>query len=493
MSGPAALLTIDPRDDVAVAVRPLQAGETAEGVRLKADVPAGHKVALRAVPAGAEVRKYGWPIGRATAPIEPGDHVHVHNLATALSAHEDYVWRPAPPEALPAPDGATFQGYRRKTGRVGTRNEIWILCTVGCVARTAQRIAAEASRRFAGRVDGVFALTHPFGCSQLGGDLDATRTMIAALAAHPNAGGVLILGLGCESNQLSALLGSAPDLCGERLRAFTAQSTEDELEAGLATVEDLVKVAERDRREPCPVSDLVIGVKCGGSDGFSGLTANPVVGRIADKVCGAGGTVVLTEIPEIFGAEQLLMGRARDEAVFQGVADVVNAFKAYFTAHGEPVSENPSPGNIEGGITTLEEKSLGAVQKAGRGPVTEVIRYGGRAHGPGVVLLEAPGNDAVSSTALTAAGATVILFTTGRGTPLGFPAPTLKIATNSGLAQRKPHWIDFDAGRILSGEPREAAADRLMDLVLATASGQPTRAEENGEREIALWKRGVTL
>jgi altronate hydrolase len=317
--------------------------------------------------------------------------------------------------------------------------------------------------------------------------------MIAALAAHPNAGGALILGLGCESNQLDALLRSAPDLDPERLRAFTAQSTEDEMEAGLAAVEALIEVAERDPREPCPVSDLVVGLKCGGSDGFSGLTANPAVGRIADMVAGGGGTAILTEIPEIFGAEQLLMARASDQAVFDDIVAVVNDFKSYFLSHGEPVSENPSPGNIEGGVTTLEEKSLGAVQKAGRSQVTQVLRYGQRSDRHGVILLEAPGNDAVSSTALTAAGATVILFTTGRGTPLGFPAPTLKLSTNSSLAQRKPHWIDFDAGRIVSGHDLDDTADALMRLVLDTASGQPTRAEENGEREIALWKRGVTL
>jgi altronate hydrolase len=317
--------------------------------------------------------------------------------------------------------------------------------------------------------------------------------MIGALAAHPNAGDALILGLGCESNQLDALLAAAPQIEPARLRAFTAQSTEDEVEAGLAAVEALVAVAERDRREPCPVSDLVVGLKCGGSDGFSGLTANPAVGRIVDLVTSAGGTAILTEIPEIFGAERLLMTRAADEAVFDDIVAVVNDFKTYFISHGEPVSENPSPGNIEGGVTTLEEKSLGAVQKAGRGQVTQVLRYGERSDRRGVVLLEAPGNDAVSSTALTAAGATVILFTTGRGTPLGFPAPTLKLATNSGLAQRKPHWIDFDAGRIASGADLDDTAAALMHLVLDTASGQPTRAEENDEREIALWKRGVTL
>lgn len=494
MSGPYATLVIDPRDDVAVALRAVAGGDpVAEGVRALAGIPAGHKVALRPISAGEAIRKYGWPIGHATRDIAAGAHVHSHNLATSLSGVEAYAYEPGPPEPLPAPETATFQGYRRADGRVGTRNEIWVLCTVGCVARTAQKIAVEANRRFSGRVDGVHALTHPFGCSQLGGDLDATRDMLAALANHPNAGGVLILGLGCESNQLQALLDVAPHLDRRRLRAFTAQAAGDEIEEGLAAVAELVAVAERDRREPRPVADLVVGVKCGGSDGFSGLTANPVVGRIADKVCAAGGAAVLTEIPEIFGAERLLMARAADAAVFEQVAALVNDFKRYFLDHGEPVSENPSPGNVEGGITTLEEKSLGAVQKAGRGPVTEVVRYGGRAHRPGVVLLEAPGNDAVSATALTAAGATVILFTTGRGTPLGFPAPTVKIATNSGLAQRKPRWIDFDAGRIVGGESVDAAADRLMALVLATASGQSTRAEDNGEREIALWKRGVTL
>jgi altronate hydrolase len=489
----ASILHIDPRDDVATAVSGLAAGDlAAEGVTARAAIPAGHKVAVKTVRRGDPVLKYGWPIGRATADIAPGDHVHSHNLATALTGLEDYSFEPASSEPLPA-EHAGFDGYRRADGRVGTRNEIWILCTVGCVARTAQKIAEAANKRFAGRVDGVVALTHPFGCSQLGDDLSATKTMIAALAGHPNAGGVLIIGLGCESNQLAPLLDSLEGVAPERLRAFSAQQIDDEIEEGLAAVQALIEVAECDRRTPCPASDLVIGLKCGGSDGFSGLTANPLVGRIADKVAGDGGTAILTEIPEIFGAERLLMARAADRDVFDDIVSVVNDFRKYFIAHGEPISENPSPGNIEGGITTLEEKSLGAVQKAGRGTVTEVLRYGERARRRGVVLLEAPGNDAVSSTALTAAGATVILFTTGRGTPLGFPAPTLKIATNSGLAQRKPKWIDFDAGRVASGQPVEQAADALMDLVLATASGRETRAEENGEREIALWKRGVTL
>jgi altronate hydrolase len=496
---PHAIHTLGSADHVGVALEPLAAGRQVEveGARLtvRDDVPVGHKIALRPVKAGDEVRKYGWPIGRATRDIEPGEHVHSHNLSTGLSGLDDYAYQPAPAPAAAAaqPQTArTFMGYRRASGRVGTRNEIWILCTVGCVARTAQRIAAEAERRFAGKVDAVIALTHPFGCSQLGDDLDNTRRILAALASHPNAGGVLIVGLGCENNQLDKLLASAPDLDPARVRSFAAQMSADELEEGLEAVEDLVALVSQDRREPCPLSDLVLGLKCGGSDGFSGLTANPLVGRMADRLADAGGTPVLTEIPEIFGAERLLMARATSQAVFEKTAQVVNDFKRYFLDHGQPIYENPSPGNVAGGITTLEEKSLGAVQKAGHAPLAQVLRYGERVAGPGLALLEAPGNDAVSCTALTAAGATVILFTTGRGTPLGFPAPTLKLATNTALAQRKPRWIDFDAGEVLTDGFDKAEAD-LLQLIVDTASGRPTRAEENGEREIAIWKTGVTL
>ena len=484
-----ALFRVDPRDDVAVALRDLAAGEDA-GIGIVEAIPKGHKVALRAIAAGETVRKFGFPIGRARSDIQAGAHVHSHNLATALGARGDYAWHPS---AAPAPvvtDAEGFLGYRRADGRVGTRNEIWVIPTVGCVARTAEKIAARAAARHAGKVDGIHAFAHPFGCSQLGEDLDGTRGLLAALASHPNAGGVLLLGLGCESNQLSQLLpGIAP---GANVRTLGAQAAGDELEEGLALVDELVAVAAQATREPVPLSALVLGVKCGGSDGFSGLTANPLVGRMSDAVTAAGGTAILTEIPEIFGAEQLLMARAVDAAVFDGIGDLVNGFKAYFTAHGEGVSDNPSPGNIAGGITTLEEKSLGAVQKGGHAPVTDVIFYGGRVRRPGLTLLEAPGNDAVSSTALAAAGATAILFTTGRGTPLGFPVPTIKIASNSELARRKPGWIDFDAGAVLEDgfAPAEAA---LLATIRAVASGRETAAERNDEREIAIWKRGVTL
>jgi altronate hydrolase len=490
------LLIIDPTDNVGIALSDVALGTlvSVAGAKLavRAAIPMGHKLALRTIATGEVVQKFGWPIGVATMDIVAGDHVHSHNLHTALdSAHAALAASQTPPRATTS--SATFQGYRRADGRVGTRNEIWILCTVGCVARTAERIAAAARTRFATRVDGIYALTHPHGCSQLGADLDGTRTLLANLAAHPNAGGVLIIGLGCESNQLSALLAEAGQVDPARLQSFTAQSVEDEVEAGLSAVESLVKILERDVRTACPLSDLVVGLKCGGSDGFSGISANPLVGRIADAVTGAGGSAVLTEIPELFGAEHLLAARAVSGTVSDQIAELITRFKHYYTSHGELISENPSPGNIAGGITTLEEKSLGAVQKSGRAPVVDVIDYGARTTRKGLTLLEAPGNDAVSSTALTVAGATVILFTTGRGTPLGFPAPTLKIASNSALAHRKPSWIDFNAGSVLEGESIDSAADRLLAQVIATASGAETCAEKNGEREIAIWKRGVTL
>jgi altronate hydrolase len=491
------VLRVHPRDNVLVALRDLQPGETVrsstEELVAKSVVPRGHKLAAAAIGAGSIVNKYGWPIGMATQDIAPGEHVHTHNLVTALTAHVEYAYTPAAAAALgPPAEARTFLGYPRHNGRVGTRNEIWVLCTVGCVARTAQRIAEIAGERLKGRVDGVYALTHPFGCSQLGDDLMHTRQILASLAAHPNAGGVLIVGLGCENNQLQALLDAA-NLDSSRVRSFNAQAVDDEVADGVRAVEELSDLLQQDRRVPRPLSDLVVGLKCGGSDAFSGLTANPLVGRISTALTSAGGTSILSEIPEVFGAERMLMARAVDQAVFNDTAQLVNDFKNYFTSAGQRVSDNPSPGNQAGGITTLEEKSLGAVQKAGDAPLTQVLRYGQRIRGPGLALLESPGNDAVSSTALAAAGATVLLFTTGRGTPLGFPAPTLKISSTSALAQAKPRWIDFDAGPLLTGTDMDDLAQALLDLVIDTASGRPTCAERNGEREVAIWKTGVTL
>jgi altronate hydrolase len=492
-----ALLQVHDTDSVAVCLRDVSGGEEltlgSQIIRIVADTPRGHKIALRPHRSGEVVLKYGHAIGHATEDIVAGAHVHIHNLASDLSQNDQYTYSESAPRAPATAVAREFMGYRRADGQVGIRNEIWILCTVGCVAETVRRIAEQAQSRFAGRTDGIFAFGHPFGCSQLGDDLSGTRQVLAALAQHPNAGAVLIVGLGCENNQLTALIAEVGARSADRLAYFNAQSVSDEIEAGLEALEPLVDRMSADRRSRCDLGDLVIGLKCGGSDAFSGLTANPLVGFICDVVTSSGGAAILSEIPELFGAERILMDRCRDRATFGDLAQLINEFKNYFAAHQLPVFENPSPGNRQGGITTLEEKSLGAVQKGGNAVVTQIVRYGGRATGKGLVILESPGNDAVSTTAMIAAGAVIVLFTTGRGTPLGFPAPTLKISSNSDLALRKPRWIDFDAGSLIEGADRNRLGADLLDLIMSVASGAPCRHEQAGAREIALWKRGVTL
>ncbi|HEX2081827.1 MAG TPA: altronate dehydratase family protein [Longimicrobium sp.] len=490
---------IHPDDNVAVAVEPLHQGTevAVDGARvvLAEDVPAGHKLALRPLGEGEAVVKYGFVVGEATAPVAAGSWVHSHNLRTRLSGTLEYAYHPVSRNGSSPIEVPTFLGYRRADGRVGTRNEVWIVNTVGCVNTAAERIARAANERFAGRVDGVHAFSHPYGCSQLGDDLRNTQKVLAGLLRHPNAGGVLVLGLGCENNQLDELLALAGGVDRERLRFFNTQDVVDEVEEGVDAVAELVARMEGDERTECPASDLVIGHKCGGSDGFSGITANPLVGRIADRLTAMGGGVILTEVPEMFGAEQVLMNRAADEGVFRDVVAMVNDFKEYFLRHGQPVYENPSPGNKAGGLTTLEEKSLGAIQKGGAATVTRVLRYGEPATTGGLSLLEAPGNDGVSSTAMVASGATVLLFTTGRGTPLGFPVPTIKISSNSHIAEKKPHWIDFNAGALLDGSATmDGLADELFARVLDVASGRVlANNEKHGYREIAIWKEGVTL
>lgn len=489
---------IHPADNVVVAVQPLRAGTAvhADGARLelREDVPAGHKVAIRAFDPGEPVVKYGFEIGRTTRSVDPGEWIHSHNLETALQGVVEYRYDPRTTASATGRPVPSFAGYRRKDGRVGTRNEVWVLNTVGCVNHAAERIARIAGDRFAEVVDGVHTFVHPYGCSQLGDDLTNTQRVLAGLLRHPNAGGVLVLGLGCENNQMESLLAMAGDIDRDRLRYFNSQEVGDEIEEGVDAVAELVARMADDRRTERPASELVIGHKCGGSDGFSGISANPVVGRVADRLTAYGGGVLLTEVPEMFGAEQMLMNRAADDAVFGQIVLMVNDFKQYFVRHGQPIYENPSPGNKAGGLTTLEEKSLGAIQKGGRATVTSVLRYGEPATTGGLSLLEAPGNDGVSSTAMVASGATVLLFTTGRGTPLGFPVPTIKISSNSDIAQRKPHWIDFDAGALLDGaSSMDQLADELFALVLEVASGRRTNNEIHGYREIAIWKEGVTL
>ncbi len=497
------LLQIHPQDDVAVCVHPVTAGTTLGSLRVVNDIPVGHKVALHPIAAGTLVRKYGFPIGRATTAIAAGEHVHSHNLASALEENGDAAATGA--NATPATavtgqsSGATFQGYRRPDGRVGIRNEIWIINTVHCINIASEKIAQAAHKRFVapgGLVDGIYAFTHPYGCSQLGDDLQHTKKILAGLVRHPNAAGVLILGLGCENNQIKSFLEEVGQYDPHRIRFFNAQEVDDEIESGLAAVEELVAYASRFQRETIPASELVLGMKCGGSDGFSGLTANPLVGRVADWLTAEGGTTLLTEVPEMFGAEQVLYARARNEKTLGAMTRMIGDFKNYFHRHNEPVNENPSPGNKAGGITTLEEKSLGCIQKGGQAPIAEVLDYGSPAtpRQGGISLIYAPGNDGVSATALTAAGAHLILFTTGRGTPLGLPVPTIKIASNSALAGRKGSWIDFNAGQLLEGRDREEVKQELVQKILAVASGtQLTRNEINGYREITIWKEGVTL
>ncbi|MDJ1122277.1 altronate dehydratase family protein [Olsenella sp. YH-ols2217] len=495
----AAMVQIAPGDSVAVALRDLAAGETVPGpdgcnVELQDDVPRGHKVALTALDSGDPVVKYGAVIGHATRPLERGQWVHTHDLATSLSGTVEYRWEPEAHElARPAVE-RTFQGYRRADGRVGTRNELWIIPVVGCVNDTAAELAAEAQGLVGDGLEAVVAFSHPYGCSQMGDDLARTAQVLASLAHHPNAGGVLLLSLGCENVTQEMLFEALGSLDPERVRYLRCQDVEDELAAGLEVLGELADVARRDRREAQPLSELVLGLKCGGSDGLSGITANPVIGRVSDAVVAAGGTSLLAEVPEMFGAEGLLLGRCESREVFDEACDLLNGFKEYFLSHGAVVYENPSPGNKAGGITTLEDKSCGCVQKGGTAPVSGVVGYGDRVERKGLNLLCSPGNDLVSSTALSAAGATVILFSTGRGTPFGAPAPTVKVASNSALAQKKHGWVDFDAGRAVSeGLSLDVVADELLDKLVAVASGELTSAEHRGARGLAIWKDGVTL
>jgi altronate hydrolase len=499
------------RDNVVVALQAIASGTVVDGVTVRDDVPAGHKIATRAIVAGETILKYGYPIGAASRDIAAGAHVHSHNLESTMRGDFGELWDPervpTPPrwdsggEAASVPTrSATFDGFRRPDGKVGIRNEIWIVNTVGCVNNAAERIAAAARAELlkpGSRIDGIHAFPHQYGCSQLGQDLESTQRILAGLVRHPNAAGVLILGLGCENNQMRLMLEQVGAIAQDRVQYFNAQDVGDEVEEGLARMRQLAQVAERYQREPISTRELIIGMKCGGSDGLSGITANPLVGRIADRVSGAGGTVLLTEVPEMFGAEEVLLERACSAEVAKGAIDMVNDFRAYFRRYNQPIDENPAPGNKAGGITTLAEKSLGCVQKGGEAPVRKVLGYGEAAPPQlgGIALINAPGNDGVSSTAMVAAGAHVLLFTTGRGTPLGFPSPTLKISTNSDLAQKKKTWIDFDAGPIALGTGTfDDLGDRLFSLVLDVASGRTqARNEQNGFREIAIWKDGVTL
>lgn len=489
-------IRIHPDDNVAVILEDIRQGEALElnGITVTAaeDIARGHKIALRRIAEGEPVVKYGNPIGIAKAEIPAGAWAHVHNVRTGLSESADYTYCHKVYDK-PAVSPRTFMGYRREDGRAAVRNELWIIPTVGCVNSIAAKLVQDNQHLVKGSIDGLYTFAHPYGCSQMGDDHAQTRKLLAALCRHPNAGGVLVLSLGCENlthEQFAEELGEWDD---RRVKFLTCQQVEDEFEAGAKLLEELAEYASQFKREELPASELVVGMKCGGSDGLSGITANPTVGRFSDRLTALGGTTVLTEVPEMFGAENILFSRCESEEVFNKAVKMVNSFKDYFVSHGQVVYENPSPGNKAGGITTLEDKSCGCVQKGGSAQIVDVLEYAEPVTKKGLNLLSGPGNDLVSATDLTAAGAHIILFTTGRGTPFGAPAPTVKISTNTPLYEKKGNWIDFNAGTVAQGEDLDHAGDRLLDFVLEIAGGKKTHAEERGAREIAIFKDGVTL
>jgi altronate hydrolase len=473
-------IKISPKDNVVVAT---EANE---------NIPFAHKAAFCDIKNGENIIKYGYPIGHATSDIKAGDHIHTHNLKTNLSGVVEYTYQKNN-KPYPKKSATVFDGYQRKNGKVGIRNEIWIIPTVGCVNKTAELIQKEAQQRFGHQCDGIFAYTHPYGCSQMGEDQGYTQKILAGLVNHPNAAGVLVLGLGCENNNIDVfrpLLGEYDD---DRVKFLVTQNVQDEIGEALEIIRQLAERATKEKRQPISIEQLIIGLKCGGSDGFSGITANPLCGKITDEITAQNGTIILTEVPEMFGAETILMERAADAETFNQIVSMINGFKDYYTAHNQVIYENPSPGNKAGGISTLEEKSLGCIQKGGQAAVTAVLKYGDTCQKKGLNLLTGPGNDIVSCTNLTAAGAHMILFTTGRGTPLGAPIPTIKIASNSGLAERKPTWIDYNAGKMLEEVIIEDSAQELLQFILEVASGKKSKNEEHGYREIAIFKDGVTL
>ena len=494
----ATFLKINPADSVVVCLQPKKKGDIIEIDGLKVvvsqDTPAGHKVLIKDAPKGTDIIKYGYPIGHAKEDLKAGDWVNENNLKTNLSGTLEYTYNPVNQELDIKKENRTFKGYVRKNGDVGVRNEIWIVPTVGCVNGIAERLV-DALKKETGEegIDAIHAWHHNFGCSQLSGDHENTRKVLRDICLHPNAGAVLVLSLGCENNQPDDFMKMLGDYDKDRIKLLITQKVDDEMEAGMEILRELYDIARQDKRTEVPVSKLRVGLKCGGSDGFSGITANPLVGEFSDWLVAQGGTSVLTEVPEMFGAETILMNRCRTENLFNQTVSMINNFKEYFLSHGEPVGENPSPGNKAGGISTLEDKALGCTQKCGKAPVSGVMEYGDRLEHDGLNLLSAPGNDLVAATALASCGCHLVLFTTGRGTPFGTFVPTMKIATNPYLASHKKNWIDFSAGQLVEGRTMQELVPEFIDKVLAVASGELAKNEENGYREISIFKNGVTL
>ncbi len=489
-------IRINPADNVAVALTPLKKGTLIESgedsLILAEDIEQGHKFALKPLQVHDLIIKYGQPIGEASQKINPGSWIHIHNMKTRLKDELEYEYHPVHTE-LPVSSEGSFRGYPRRNGKTGIRNEIWIIPTVGCVNNVAQAIERACSHLVDEHVEAVCSFTHPYGCSQMGDDQENTRQILADLIEHPNAGGVLVLGLGCENSNITELKKYLNNYDPERVEFMNAQDYEDEIAEGISRIEKLACRMQNDRRVDCPLSDLIVGLKCGGSDGLSGITANPVVGGFSDRLIEHGGSTILTEVPEMFGAETLLMNRAANEEIFEETVDLINGFKRYFQEHHQTVYENPSPGNKKGGISTLEDKSLGCTQKSGTAPVEGVLQYGQPLVHHGLNLLCAPGNDLVAATALAASGAQIVLFTTGRGTPFASPVPTMKISSNSQLAARKPGWIDFDCGRLLENRTLDELSQELFEKVIQVASGEQTASERAGFHDMAIFKQGVTL
>ena len=491
-------LKINPADNVAVAIETLKAGETVridnQQITLNEDIPAGHKFALTNLTEGENIVKYGYPIGHARKAQKPGDWMNEHNIQTNLAGLLEYTYQPVNADLDIADRKLTFKGYRRKNGEVGVRNEIWIVPTVGCVNGIVNQLA-EGLRQETGckGVDAIMAYPHNYGCSQLGDDHENTKKILRDLILHPNAGGVLVVGLGCENNQPDVFRDFLGAYDEDRIKFMVVQKVDDEYEEGMKLLRQIYKQACKDERTDIPLSELRVGLKCGGSDGFSGITANPLLGMFSDFLVAQGGTTVLTEVPEMFGAETILMNRCRTKTLFDQTVSLINDFKEYFLSHGEPVGENPSPGNKAGGISTLEDKALGCTQKCGKSYIEGVMAYGERLQVRGLNLLSAPGNDLVAATALASSGCHIVLFTTGRGTPFGTYVPTMKISTNSALAHHKPGWIDFNAGVIVENESMEQTCEHFIEYIIRVASGEFVNNEKKGYKEIAIFKTGVTL
>ena len=490
-------LKINPADSVVVCLSPKKKGDliTIDGhkIAINQDTPAGHKVLIKDVAEGENIIKYGYPIGHAMTALRAGDWVNENNLMTNLSGTLEYTYNPITEQLTYTNQNRTFKGYVRKNGDVGIRNEIWIVPTVGCVNGIAEKLVAKLKQEKPEGVDNIYAWHHNYGCSQLSDDHENTRKVLRDICLHPNAGAVLVLSLGCENNQPEDFMAMLGDYDNDRIKLLVTQRVDDEIEAGMQILRQLYDIASQDKRTEVPVSKLRVGLKCGGSDGFSGITANPLVGEFSDWLVAQGGTSVLTEVPEMFGAETILMNRCTSRELFDKTVSMVNNFKNYFLSHGEPVGENPSPGNKAGGISTLEDKALGCTQKCGKASVSGVMEYGDRLENTGLNLLSAPGNDLVASTALASCGCHLVLFTTGRGTPFGTFVPTMKIATNPDLASRKQNWIDFSAGQLIEGRTMQEIVPEFIDKVLAVACGKPAKNEINDYREISIFKNGVTL